>query len=418
MRTFLPLEHKTAPGNESSRNIDSTAKTLPDAASALANEARSRWGRRARLFRSPGRVNLIGEHTDYNDGFVLPAAIEFSTWAAAVHRDDGIFVARSENFAETFEFRLDALPKAPERHWTDYVVGVLRAALDAGWRGHGAEFLIWGEVPIGAGLSSSAALETVVALALFSITGSATGTEMTRTEIAQLCQRAEREFVGAQVGIMDQFVACHARSSHALLLDCRSLEHRYVRLPESAKLVVCNTMVHHSLASSAYNQRRAECEEGVRLLALRLPGIRALRDIIPEQLEQFRDDLPPVIYRRCRHVIRENGRVLAASAALEHNDLRRFGELMFQSHQSLRDDYDVSCAELDLMVELASALPGVYGARMTGGGFGGCTINLVSADDADAFRTEIAERYFSATGKKPAIYITGAADGAEEIMLT
>jgi len=380
---------------------------------ALAREAVSRWGNRARLFRSPGRVNLIGEHTDYNDGFVLPAAIDFSTWAAAVPREDGMFIIRSANFSETFEFQLDALPQSPQRHWTDYPVGVLRAVLESGWRGGGAELLIHGEVPIGAGLSSSASLETVVALALFSMSGET----RSRTEIAQLCQRAEREFVGVQVGIMDQFVACHGRASHALLLDCRSLEYRHVRLPESITLVICNTMVHHSLASSAYNQRRAECEDGVRLLAQRLPGITALRDVTPGQLEKYRDDLPLFVYRRCRHVVAENERVPAAADALEHHDLLRMGELMFESHRSLRDDYDVSCAELDLMVELASLVSGVYGARMTGGGFGGCTINLVSADRAEVFREEVSKNYLRATGKKPDIYITGASAGAEKVPL-
>jgi galactokinase len=378
----------------------------------LARRAEARYGRASRIFRAPGRVNLIGEHTDYNDGFVMPAAIRFSTWAAAAPRPDNVVTVHSENFSETRKFRLDDLPARPQEHWSNYAAGVLSALQRAGYRLGGADLLIHGEVPIGSGLSSSAAFETVVAFAMVRVAG---GREPDRTELALLCQQAEREFAGVQVGIMDQFIAGHGKTGSALLLDCRSLGFEWLPLPAEASLVICNTMVHHELASSAYNQRRAECEAGVSCLSRRYEGIRALRDVTPGQLEQTRHELSPTIYRRCRHVVSENARVLKAATALQTADLKRFGQLMYASHRSLRDDYEVSCEELDLMVDIASTLPGVYGARMTGGGFGGCTVNIIQNDSVDVCRTQISARYESATGKKPAIYITGAAEGAEEI---
>jgi galactokinase len=395
-------------------NTDSTNETVTSRGTAetLARLAESRWGRRARIFRAPGRVNLIGEHTDYNDGFVLPAAIRFSTWAAAASRSDSRLIVHSENFSETREFNVDELPEGSRRHWSDYVAGVMVSAKKSGWQLPGADLLIRGEVPIGAGLSSSAALETVVAFAMLSVAGA----PIDRTQVALLCQRAEREFVGVQVGIMDQFVSGHARAGCALLLDCRSLEYRFAPMPAGASIVICNTMVHHELSGSAYNQRRAECEQGVRLLSGHFPGIRALRDVTLDQLERYKRDLPPVIYRRCRHVIAENDRVLQASEALRKGDLQGFGHLMYDSHSSLRDDYEVSCPELDLMVEIASLLPGVYGARMTGGGFGGCTVNLVRTDQLEGFRAEIRARYQAGSGREPAVYVTDAAQGAEEVL--
>jgi galactokinase len=367
-----------------------------------------------RVFRAPGRVNLIGEHTDYNDGFVLPAAIEFAAFAAAGVRQDNKLLVRSENFAETREFDLAALPRVSRRHWSDYVAGVAIAAREAGLRLPGANLMIRGEVPIGAGLSSSAALEMVTAFALFSLAGAA----IDRTAMALLCQQAEREFAGVQVGIMDQFVSAHARAGCALLLDCRSLDFRFACLPAGVRLVACDTHLHHELAGSAYNQRREECERGVAILARFLPGIGALRDVQIADLERHCGELPPLVYRRCRHVVSENQRVLNASTALEAGDLRSFGSLMYDSHRSLRDDYEVSCPELDIMAGIASRLPGVYGARMTGGGFGGSTINLVAAESVEKFGTAIAERYHAATGIAAGIYVTDAAEGAGEVTLS
>jgi len=373
-----------------------------------------RFGRPARLFRAPGRVNLIGEHTDYNEGFVLPAAIDFSTTVAAATRDDCKFVIYSENFDEQVEFDLDCLPSRRAGKWFDYIVSVAwvlrqRTAL------RGANLLIRGDVPIGAGLSSSAAVEVSTALALIALSADEQAQKIPRPEIAKLCRRAENEFVGAQVGIMDQFVSCTAERDHALLLDCRSLGYKLVPIPPSLRLVICNTMVKHDLASGSYNQRRAECEEGVRIFAAHDPKIRALRDVTEEAFHRYSGELTENVRKRCEHVIRENARVLAAVKCLREADFARLGKLMSESHASLRDLYEVSCDELDAMVESACDLPGCIGARMTGGGFGGCTINLVEADHAQNFVGSVAERYDRATGIKPQIYLCTAEDGAKEL---
>ncbi len=363
------------------------------------------------MFRAPGRVNLIGEHTDYNDGFVMPVAIGFSTWVTSAPRDDRIVSVLSENFSETIEFALDDQNLVALGHWSDYVKGVAVTLERAGHRLRGAQLRIRGEVPIGSGLSSSAALEVASGYALVTNSGLIVG----RTDLAKLCQQAENGFVGMRCGIMDQFVSCQGQAGKALLLDCRSLEFKLLPLPEDARLAICNTMVIHSLATSEYNARRMECEAAVRHFAQSHPNVRALRDVTEVDLKLLGNDLSEVIYRRCRHVITENARVLAAGAALEKGDLENFGQLMNSSHRSLRDDYEVSCKELDLMVELALQLPGVYGARMTGGGFGGCTVNLVMAESVDEFRKTVAEGYEKATGLAPEIYICSAAKGVEEI---
>ena len=278
----------------------------------------------------------------------------------------------------------------------------------AGHLPHGANLLVHGEVPIGAGLSSSAAIEVATALALLSLSDA----KPALPEIAKLCQRAENEFVGARVGIMDQFVSCLGKAGHALLLDCRSLHFELVPVPEQVKLVICNTMVKHELSGGEYNRRREECEEGVRILSESIPGIKALRDVTPQQLGSSADAMPPVIYKRCLHVVQEIQRVLQAVDCLRSGDLRQMGRLMSESHRSLRDLYEVSCGELDAMVEAADGLPGYYGGRMTGGGFGGCTVNLVESGDAEAFRESIAERYRERTGISPEIYVCASADGA------
>jgi len=365
----------------------------------------------ARVFRAPGRVNLIGEHTDYNEGFVLPAAIDFSTRAELQPLKERKLEIYSEEFDEYVELNLDAEFPRPTGHWSDYVIGVAVVIEKAGHRLKGARIRIRSEIPLGAGLSSSAAIEVVTAYALVKHSR----LNIDRVELAKLCQQSENEFVGARVGIMDQFVSLNGRVNSALLLDCRSLDFKLFELPESIRLVICNTMVKHELAASEYNVRRAECEEGVRKLSELLPGISALRDVSAVQLEEHHEALPEVIYRRCRHVITENARVLAAAGALEALNLPSFGLLMNESHRSLRDDYEVSCRELDLMVSLAHDIPGVYGARMTGGGFGGCTINLVDSDKIQNFKTVIADGYYKATRLIPEIYVTSAANGAEEI---
>jgi len=364
-----------------------------------------------RIFRAPGRVNLIGEHTDYNDGFVMPVAIDFSTWAKVSPLDSRKLQIFSENYGEEIEVDLDDPRLAPRDHWSDYPIGVAVVLERAGHRLRGARLELRGEVPIGSGLSSSAAIEVATAGALVANSG----LDIDRRELALLCQRAENEFVGARVGIMDQFASLFGQEQKALLLDCRSLEYRLLPLPDNVRLIICNTMVKHALASSAYNERRAQCEAGVKHLAQFLPGITALRDVTSEQLEQYREGLPEVVYRRCRHVITENARVLAAGEALERGDLNRFGQLMAESHASLRDDYEVSVKELDLMVALAGTVDGVYGARMTGGGFGGCTVNLVRTEMVENFRAHVARGYEEITRLKPEIYVCMAANGAEEL---
>ena len=364
-----------------------------------------------RNFRAPGRVNLIGEHTDYNDGFVMPAAIDLSVFLRIWPREDRILEIHSENFRDRIEFNLDQKDPQPRNDWSDYPVGVAVMLERAGYRLRGAAMQIRGEVPLGAGLSSSAALEVATACALVN----SSDVEIDRRELALLCQKAENEFVGAHVGIMDQFVALFGKAQRALLLDCRSLEFRLLPLPDTVNLVICNTMVKHALASSAYNERRAQCEQGVQYLAQSLPHIKALRDVTLEELEEFGSGLSEVVYRRCRHVITENERVLSAADALEDRHLRPFGKLMAGSHKSLRDDYEVSCRELDLMVDIACRVEGVYGARMTGGGFGGCTINIVEVEHVERFKYVVARDYQRFTALKPEIYVCEASNGAEEI---
>ena len=373
----------------------------------LKRDFRKLYREEPHIFRAPGRVNLIGEHTDYNEGFVMPAAIDFYTSVAIAPRSDTKVSVHSQSFNQTVSCDLndDLMPK---HNRSDYVVGVIEQIRRFGECLRGADILIHGDVPIGAGLSSSAAIEVAIGFALLSVKHS----NIDRTQLALLCQRAENEFVGMRCGIMDQFIACNGQRDHALMLDCRSLEFKLLPLAPNTRMVICNTMVKHQHAGGEYNQRRAACEEGVRILRERLPGIRSLRDVSLGQLEHHRDLLPEVIHRRCRHVITENMRVERAAEALEGSDLSAFGKLMEESHRSLRDDYEVSSRELDALVEIAGRQSGVYGARMTGGGFGGCTINLVASEHAETFRRQIASEYKKETGLTPDVYITCAADGA------
>jgi len=379
--------------------------------SDLAQHFENTFGSRPHIFRAPGRVNLIGEHTDYNDGFVMPAAVGFSTYVAIGGAADRKLVVRSEEFPGDFEFDLDRLPEKRVGAWCDYVLGVASVLRQTGHELIGANLLVHGEVPIGAGLSSSAALEVSSALALLSLTKA----DVPRPELAKLCRAAENNFVGAKVGIMDQFVSCMGKAGHAFLLDCRSLEYKFVPIPARLRLVVCNTMVKHDLATGAYNTRREECEEGVRYFAKFDPGIRALRDVPLTMLDRHANDLPATIWKRCSHVVHENQRTLDAARALTDGDLAKVGKLMHESHCSLRDLYEVSCRELDLMVEAAQGLPGFCGGRMTGGGFGGCTVNLVREENAGDFAKEIADRYRQATGIYPQVYLCSAEDGAQQL---
>jgi galactokinase len=360
------------------------------------------------IFRAPGRVNIIGEHTDYNDGFVLPSAIGFYTHVAISPRSDSKLIIRSTEFPDSFEFDVAHFPQSKLKSWCDYLLGVVVELLRTGIELSGANVLVHGEVPMGAGLSSSAALEVASALAFLSLSNK----EIPLKSVAKLCQKAENEFVGARVGIMDQFVSCVGRKDNAVLIDCRSLEFELVPIPESVRLVICNTMVKHELSGGEYNERRSQCEQGVQILSKAYPGIKALRDVSIEQLEAQKNSMPEIVYKRCLHVVREDDRVMKAVSRFRAGDLGSVGPLMRDSHASLRDLYEVSCTELDAMVEAAEGLPGYIGGRMTGGGFGGCTVNLVEAPAAEAFAKSVADRYRDTTGITPEVHICSAADGA------
>jgi galactokinase len=373
----------------------------------LAGAFRARFGREPRVYRAPGRVNLIGEHTDYNDGFVMPIALDRCTWVAVAPRADRTIVVHSRELDETVTIDLDVPAAGPTGTWSDYVRGmamILDGDVD---RVNGADLLIASDVPIGAGLSSSAALEVACGYALADVSG---GT-LDLDRLARAAQRAEHEFAGMRCGIMDQMIACHGREGAALLLDTRTLARRYVPVAPAVRVVVCNTMVRHELASSGYNARRADCEAGVAVLARTAPSIRALRDATLQQLDAEGARMPERVHRRCRHVITENARVELAADALAAGDFHRFGALMDASHVSLRDDFEVSCPELDAMTEILRTLNGVYGARMTGGGFGGCAVALVDAAGAASVRREAARRYHAATGLEPDVWVTTAGRG-------
>lgn len=369
------------------------------------------FGGPARLYRAPGRVNLIGEHTDYNQGFVMPAAIGLYCWVAIAARGDRRLQVYSSEFESTVSVELDDTAISRRGDWSDYVVGTALALESSGYKLCGANVVVRGQVPIGSGLSSSAAIEVSTGYALLDVSKQ----KIDLKRLALACRQAENEFVGARVGIMDQFISTHGRAGHALMLDCRSLESKALPIPPGVLLGICNTGVKHQLAGGEYNVRRAQCEEGVRRLSSVLPGVQALRDVTLHQLEQHMELLPEVIYRRCRHVVTENERVLQAADASLKGNLSALGTLMAESHRSLRDDYEVSCAELDSMVEIAVAQPGVIGARMTGGGFGGCTINLVHADAAEAFKASVAAEYEKRTHIRPDIYVVKATEGVQAV---
>jgi galactokinase len=375
-------------------------------------QVRARLGpERPRVFRAPGRVNLIGEHTDYNDGFVLPAAIDREIRLALRPRADRVVRIYATEFDDEACFDLDAIHYDPPRTWSRYVRGTCKVLEAAGYPLSGADGVLAGTVPVGAGLSSSAAVEVVTATAFLALAQQVVPGE----EIAQLCQQAEHIYAGTNCGIMDQLISVFGQEDRALLIDCRSLAHRPVLVPAEAALIVTDSGVGRELASSAYNTRRQECEAGVITLQAKWPAIRALRDATLDQLEGLRSHMDAAIYRRCRHVITENQRVLDAVAALESDALNQAGALFLASHASLRDDYEVSGPELDLLVEIACAQPGVYGSRMTGAGFGGCTLTLADAERAPSIAHAIAEAYRGKTGQPAKSFVSRLAAGAGEL---
>jgi galactokinase len=358
--------------------------------------------------KAPGRVNLIGEHTDYNDGFVMPVAIGYATQVEAAPRGDGIVAIVSDAVDGPAEFRLGAISRERRNDWADYARGILIELERLGVALIGTDARVSSTVPLGAGLSSSASFEVALTQALLGVAGAA----LDPRAIAGLAQRAEHEGAGVRSGIMDQFAVLFGKAGRATLLDTRSLEVTHLPIPGGTRVAICNTMVKHALSAGQYNARRAECERAVELLRQWYPGIAALRDVTLAQLERRGESLPEAIYRRARHVVSENARVCDAADALTSADPARFGRLMNASHESLRDDYEVSCAELDAMVAAARSCAGVFGARMTGGGFGGCTVNLVEAGALDDFRRDVTRAYYQATGIETAIYDGTPVDGA------
>jgi galactokinase len=363
-----------------------------------------------RAFRAPGRVNLIGEHTDYNLGFVLPVALDLATTVAIAPTRDGMLRIYSDQRHEMRQFKMEDLEGlAPAHDWPDYPIGVAHELIKAGFPLQSANLLISSTVPEGSGLSSSAALEVSCALAFLH------GRAFNPMELALLCQRAERNFVGMPCGIMDQYISVFGRRNCAVEIDCRSLGHRLVTLPEGVAFVAVNTMVKHALAGSAYRDRVAECAAAVEVLRRQFPTVESLRDASPQQLAAVAPQLPDVVARRARHVVTEDvrvGRFVEASAA---GDCQTMGRLMLESHSSLRDDYEVSCTELDFLVDRALRIDGVFGSRMTGGGFGGCTVTLLRSDAVAEFETRISDAYEAEFDVLPQVFACRPSDGAAEL---
>ncbi|MGD0123027.1 MAG: galactokinase [Candidatus Limnocylindrales bacterium] len=370
---------------------------------------------RPRLVRAPGRVNLIGEYTDFNLGFVLPVAIDREVWIAYEPWDRPEVELTSVELGETRSFAFDGLAPRTTRtgSWIDYVAGTAWAMLGAGLPVRGFRGVLDSTVPVGAGLSSSAALEMASSWALAVPDSPRPGAD----KMAAIAQRAENGYVGVNCGIMDQFASAAGRKGHALLIDCQSNTATASPLPPALSIVVCDTGAPRRLDSSAYNERRSECEEGVRLIAEREPGVESLRDVDGPMLARNFDRLPEVVGRRCEHIVRENERVMATVAALRDSDLEALGRLFAASHASLRNLFEVSSAELDTMVEVAVAVPGVVASRMTGAGFGGCTVSLVERGAEDALRDRVLDEYPKQTGLTARVFPVAAVDGAGEIDL-
>jgi len=370
-------------------------------------------GSAPRVFRAPGRVNLVGEHTDYSGGFCMPAAIDFETKIAASPRADRTLKLRSIEFDETVEVDLGALPMDRQGHWSGYCIGTAWALREAGIELPAAALTITGDVPLGAGLSSSASLEVATATALLALAGRS----MPGSEIARVCQSAENDYVGAPVGIMDQFVSANGKAGSALILDTRALTFDLAPIPSHLRLVIANSMVKHSLADGgAYATRRREVEEGTAALNAYRYDIGLLRDATLEDLEICEGKMSPEAFKRCRHVITDSQRVVDGLALLRAGDIVAFGKLLNDAHRSYRDDFEASCAECDILAEIGQAQPGCYGSRLTGGGFGGCVVSVVEADASEAFEAAIKAEYLARTGIAAQVYVCSTADGASELV--
>jgi len=365
------------------------------------------------IVRAPGRVNLIGEHTDYNDGFVLPMAIEPEVRIVCrTRKDETVKVASTIYSNEFVEFSLQKKIEKAKPAWGNYVRGVTAQMIGAGIPLWGMDALVYNTLPVGGGLSSSAALEIATARALLLLAG----LNMEVDRLALICQKAEQQFAGVPCGIMDQMIVAGARTGHAMLLDCRDLSKQFVSLnPKDLRIVIVNSMVKHELGDSEYAMRRRQCEEAVAILKRQHPAISALRDVTPRQAEAARGQMSEVVYRRCRHVVGENIRTTEMAQKLGAELYDDVGELMVHSHESLRDDYEVSCPELDFLVEQATATKGVYGARMTGGGFGGCVVALVQPRSVELLSEHLHKTYTARFGRQPSVFVTTATDGANVI---
>lgn len=359
------------------------------------------------VIRSPGRINLIGEHTDYNDGFVFPAAIDKEIHFAVAKNDENLFRFYAVDLKENFELKVEDLAKT-ETSWANYLLGVAAQFKKAGYTLTGVDCVFGGDIPLGAGLSSSAAIENGFAFALKELLE----VEVSKIEMVKMAQMAEHEYAGVMCGIMDQFASMTGKKDHAMKLDCRSLEFEYANIDlHDYTILLCNTNVKHELASSEYNTRRIECETGVEILQKYDDSITALRDVSLELLKRHQNEFDPVVFKRCLYVVKENLRVEEAFSALAKNNIKALGDLMNQTHIGLRDNYEVSCKELDQLFDLAQKSDDVIGARMMGGGFGGCTINVVKKGKVDSFKEEVIRDYYDVKGIDPEIYVVKIKDG-------
>lgn len=379
------------------------------------NEKYTNTGLVKGAFSAPGRVNLIGEHTDYNEGFVLPIAIEKKIIMLGQLRNDRLVQVFDLGYKVKIKFSLDALTPLKKDTWANYLMGVMDEIQKEGYPLQGANLIFISNIPKGAGLSSSAALEVVTALTMAKLNL----LEIKPVEMALLCRRAENNFVGVSCGIMDQYVSCLGQKNYTLFIDCRSNDYEPVPFKDpNYQVLICNSKIQRGLANSEYNRRREECKIATEFFKHKLNReIRALRDITIDEYKKYQAQLPEIIARRARHVISENYRVQAGVQALRMGNYSAFGQLMIESHRSLKDDYEVSCAELDLLVDLALKQEGVLGARMTGAGFGGCTVNLLRRDYVNTFKKNIKNEYKKITGINPDIYLTSPAEGAKVLEL-
>ena len=369
---------------------------------------RQRFGQVGRVYAAPARVNLIGEHTDYTGGFVMPMAIDFKTIAIVSPRQDGRAVFYSANYEEEAVFDDARLQRAPRRHWSDYPAGVLWSLQQEGIFPRGFNVSLAGDIPLGAGLSSSASVEVATAIALLDLAD----VKLPLERVAPLCRRAENEYVGAKSGIMDQFAVAGCVAHRAMLLDTRELTYEQLPLPDEVSVVICNSMVKHAVATGEYGDRSNEVMAGQAVLQRERPGVAMLRDATLEDLEACRSLMPVASYKRCRHIITENARVLKAREALLQGDMNRFGALLAEAHASVRDDFEASCTEVDVLVEIANQQEECFGSRVTGGGFGGCTVNVVREGEAERFVAAVRAEYLAKTGIAADCFVCTPSDGA------